>query len=672
MARNQLAGETSPYLLQHADNPVDWHPWGRAALDKAQAEGKPILLSIGYAACHWCHVMAHESFEIEATARLMNELFVNIKVDREERPDLDTIYQGALALLGEHGGWPLTMFCTPEGEPFWGGTYFPNEPRFGRPSFADVLRRVAQIFADEPHKVQKNARAILGRLGDMARPQGGGPVDRATLDLIAGRLAGEIDPVQGGLRGAPKFPQSTLLKQLWRAHKRRRDPATRQLVTLTLDRMAQGGIYDHLGGGFARYAVDGIWLVPHFEKMLYDNAQLIEIYTLVWQETRSPLYARRVAETAGWVLRDMLNPDAPGFCATVDADSEGEEGKYYVWREAEIDDLLGTDAAQFKRAYDVTPDGNWEGRTILTRHHAPELGNDAHEAALARCRAILLAARDKRVAPGRDDKVLADWNGLMIAALAEAGRSFANPAWLAASRNAYAFVVAHMQEDGRLGHSWRAGRLKHAGTLDDYAQMIRAALALYEAEGNDGDMEQAVAWVEQVDRHFRDGSGGGYFFTADDTDDVITRTKSAIDNPVPSGNGTMAEVLARLFYLTGEDRYRTQAEATIATFTGELNRNYLPYSTLLNAAELLLRALQVVVAGDRGDGVEPLLAPVYGASLPNRVLQVVGPGQTLPEGHPAWGKGMIDGAPAVYLCEGQVCSPPITDPVTLAAELAKR
>ncbi len=672
MTANALGQETSPYLLQHAGNPVHWRPWGRAALDEAQADNKPILLSVGYAACHWCHVMAHESFEDAATARVMNELFVNIKVDREERPDIDAIYQASLALLGQQGGWPLTMFCTPKGEPFWGGTYFPNDARYGRPQFTVVLREMARLFAQEPDDIAKNTAAILGALGDMSRPKVGGPVDGAMLDEIARHLAREVDAVEGGMHGAPKFPQPSLFKQLWRAYRRSRDVDQRDLVTVTLDRMAQGGIYDHLGGGFARYSVDDIWLAPHFEKMLYDNAQLIELYTMVWQETRSPLYEARVAETVDWVLREMINPDAPAFCATIDADSEGEEGRLYVWDEAEIDALLGSDAAAFKHAYDVTSAGNWEGKTILNRRMAPRLGDAQDEARLARCRIKLLAARERRVHPARDDKVLADWNGMMIAALAEAARCFDKPHWLAAARTAFDFVTAHMQTDGRLGHSWRKGQLKHAGTLDDYAHMMRAALALYEATGQAADLAQAMSWSEQVERHFRDGDKGGYFFTADDAQDLIARTKSAMDNATPSGNGTLAEVQARLFYLTGDDRMRARAQATIAAFSGELQRNFLPYSTLLNAAELLDNALQVVVAGPRGDGTDTLLRAVYGASLPNRVLQVVGPGEQLSEGHPATGKGMIDGAPAVYLCQGPVCSPPLTDPVSLAVELAKR
>ena len=672
MGKNALARETSPYLLQHANNAVDWHPWDRGALDKAQASNKPILLSVGYAACHWCHVMAHESFEDKTTASVMNKLFVNIKVDREERPDIDAVYQTSLTLLGQQGGWPLTMFCTPQGEPFWGGTYFPKDARFGRPPFIDVLREMARVFLEEPNAIAKNTTAILSALRDASRPKIGGPISSAAFDNFAQNLARRIDPTEGGMHGAPKFPQPSLFKQLWRAYCRNHDPNLRNLVTLTLDRMAQGGIYDHLGGGFARYSVDDLWLVPHFEKMLYDNAQLIELYTLVWQEMHSALYATRVDETVHWVIDKMTNSDASAFCATIDADSEGEEGKFYVWNENEIDTLLGAHTTQFKHTYDVTPIGNWEGKTILNRRKSPRLGTTEDEIFLAKCRAKLLTARDQRVSPARDDKVLADWNGMMITALVKAALCFNKAEWLSAARASFDFIVTHMQKNNRLGHSWRLGQLKHAGTLDDYAQMIRAALALYEAQGSSNDLAQAVAWADQIENHFRDFEAGGYFFTADDAHDLIARTKTAIDNATPSGNGAIAEAQAWLFYLTGEDQYRTRAQATIAAFSGELDRNSLPYATLLNASELLDNALQVIIVGTRGAEVDRLLRTIYSASLPNCVLQVVNPGDKLPDGHPANDKDMINGAPTAYLCQGPVCSAPHTDPNTLGAELAKR
>ncbi len=670
MSENLLGRETSPYLLQHKDNPVHWQPWGPEALARAKAENKPILLSIGYAACHWCHVMAHESFEDEFTAALMNELFINIKVDREERPDLDQIYQNALQLLGEQGGWPLTMFLTPDGAPFWGGTYFPPTARFGRPGFRDLLNAVASAYHGDPEKVQKNVSAIADALKRMAEPQGGGTLPADLTRKAAERLVQEVDPHWGGIGGAPKFPQVPIFQLLWRAGKATHNETLRNAVTLTLTRMAQGGIYDHLGGGFARYSVDAEWLVPHFEKMLYDNAALLELMTTVWQDTRAPLFEWRIRETVGWVLREMV-AEGGGFAASLDADSEGEEGKFYVWTEAEIDAALPAELAPtFKRAYDVTAEGNWEGKTILHRNRAPDLGDAESEAKLAEARRILFERRGGRVRPGWDDKVLADWNGLMIAALANAGAVFAEPSWIEAAERAFAFVRERMSEGDRLRHSWRLGRARHPATLDDYAEMSRAALALLEATSKRSYLEQARAWAAMLDRHFWDGANGGYFFTADDTADVIQRAKNANDHATPSGNGTMVEVLARLYFLTGEDRFRTQAEAIIAAFSGAILRSVFPFATLINATDFLRNATQIVLVGASGDpAVEELARQVYARSLPNRLVMRIAPEDRLPQSHPASGKGLVKGKAAAYICRGQTCSLPITEPAALMKAL---
>ena len=383
MDKNRLGEETSPYLLQHRDNPVHWQPWGEATLAAAKAADRPILLSIGYAACHWCHVMAHESFENPAIAARMNELFVNVKVDREERPDLDQVYQHALALMGEQGGWPLTMFLTPEGEPFWGGTYFPPEARWGRPGFPQLLEAISEAYRAKRDDVAKNVTALRDALQRLGQPEPGGALTRGRLDPIAERLLRETDQINGGIGTAPKFPQCGIFELLWRAWQRTRQPAYRDAVVKALDAMCQGGIYDHLGGGFARYSTDARWLVPHFEKMLYDNAELVDLLTLVWQETKNPLYRQRVEETLGWVEREMMTTGG-GFASSLDADSEHEEGKFYVWSKAEIDAVLGTRAALFNRHYDVTSEGNWEGRTILNRIASPELADDATEARIDR------------------------------------------------------------------------------------------------------------------------------------------------------------------------------------------------------------------------------------------------------------------------------------------------
>jgi uncharacterized protein YyaL (SSP411 family) len=647
MPENRLAGETSPYLLQHKDNPVDWYPWGEEAFAAARDGSKPILLSVGYAACHWCHVMAHECFEHPEIAALMNELFVNIKVDREERPDVDSLYQSALALIGQQGGWPLTMFLTPAAEPFWGGTYFPPEPRFGRPGFAEVLRSLEAAYREKPDSVSQNVAALKEALEKLSANQRGETLSVEANDQVARHVVREVDPFHGGIGQAPKFPQPAIMKLLWQAWKRTGQEPYRNAVELTLTRMCQGGIYDHLGGGFARYSVDERWLVPHFEKMLYDNAQMIDLLTWVWQEGGDPLFELRLRETVAWTLREMRAAKAPiaagtdpgaqpedafcgAFASTLDADSEGEEGRFYVWTADEVGDLLGEDAGPFAMAYEVGTHGNWEGMTILNRLRQPELGDAEAEAKLAAQRRILFEARAKRVWPGWDDKVLADWNGLMIAALARAAPVFDEPGWLAAAERAFDFVTTHMVENGRLRHSWRHGRLKHPATLDDYALLSDAALALYEATGAPSYLAQVEAWIETVKRHYLDSEGGGFFLTADDTTELIVRSKNALDNATPSGNGTLAAVLARLFYLTGKDGYRQDAEDLIAAFSGELTRNFFPFASLLNGNELLLQAVQVVVLG----------------------------------------KGARHGKPTAYVCRGMTCSLPITEPEELARALS--
>jgi len=446
--RNRLGEETSPYLLQHKDNPVDWWPWGPEALAAAKRNNKPILLSVGYAACHWCHVMAHESFEDESTARVMNELFINIKVDREERPDIDQIYMAALHHLGEHGGWPLTMFLTPAGEPIWGGTYFPKTSRYGKPAFVDVLREFARLFREEPAKIERNRTALMERLAAAARPADSATIGRAELDNAARQLGGLIDPVNGGTRGAPKFPQAALFEVLWRAGLRTGEARYFAAVEITLDHICEGGIYDHLGGGFARYSVDERWLVPHFEKMLYDNAQLLELLAIAYQRTAKDLYRRRAYETAGWLKREMTTEEG-AFSASLDADSEGEEGKFYVWSYDEVVRQLGIEDGEFfTRHYDVTPAGNFEGHNILNRLK-PLPRTDTDEARLAALREKLFSVRAPRVRPGLDDKVLADWNGLMIAALANAASMLDEPAWLENAMCAFDFVAGTMARGDR-------------------------------------------------------------------------------------------------------------------------------------------------------------------------------------------------------------------------------
>jgi uncharacterized protein YyaL (SSP411 family) len=661
---NRLGEATSPYLLQHSGNPVHWQPWDEAALAEARARDKPILLSIGYAACHWCHVMAHESFESPAIAALMNEHFINIKVDREERPDLDQLYQHALALLGQHGGWPLTMFLTPAGEPFWGGTYFPPEARYGRPGFPEVLETVARIWRDDRQRVTSNTTALkdaLARLATPARPQELSP---AFVTETARRLIQAFDTIHGGFAGAPKFPQGPLLHLLWRQGLASNDPAIRQAVLHTLANICQGGIYDHLGGGFARYSVDALWLVPHFEKMLYDNAQLITLLSDAWADTHNPLFAARVFETVRWLEREMLVEDA--FASSLDADSEGEEGRFYVWEAAEIDRLLGPDAHAFRLAYGVTDAGNWEGKTILNRLHQLTLGTPEQEAALRSSADVLLAARAQRVRPGRDDKVLADWNGLTIGALARSSAIFQEPAWLRRAEAAFAFVCRNMASGDRLAHSWRAGRRLELAFLDDYAQMAAAALALFEHTAKPEYLQRATQWIGRLDADYLDPAGGYYQVAATATD-VLVRPKNAQDGPTPAGNGVVVGVLARLHALTGKDEYRTRAEQVLEAFSGEARRNPAVHAALLSSYGLLVDPVQVVVMGATDDpALTQLRAIALGAPAPDLTVLTVPAGVGLSANHPAAGKELIDGRATAYVCAGRTCLPPVTAPDQLA------
>ena len=665
--RNRLAGETSPYLLQHQHNPVDWWPWGPEALAEAKRTGKPILLSVGYAACHWCHVMAHESFEDEGVAAVMNDLFVNIKVDREERPDIDQIYMSALHLIGEQGGWPLTMFLTPAGEPVWGGTYFPKTARYGRPAFTDVLREVARLFREEPDRIDQSRRSLIGRLADRARPEGKVVIGRAELDGIARRFASLIDRTNGGIRGAPKFPQCSVLELLWRAGQRTGEAGYFDLLELTLDRICQGGIYDHLGGGFSRYSVDDRWLVPHFEKMLYDNAQLLELLALAHARSGHPLFRTRAGETVAWLAREMTTPQG-AFCASLDADSEGEEGKFYVWSYDEIIRLLGIeDGAFFAKAYDVTPEGNFEGHNILNRlNELPRSMGPAKEGEerLAGLRQKLLAARAQRIRPGLDDKALADWNGLMIAALANAGALLDEPAWVAMAESAFAFIAAEMTRGDRLGHSWREGRLLFPGLASDFAAMIKAAVALNEATGERGYLEQALAWQRAFDRHYADAQSGGYLLTADDAEGLVVRPNSTLDDATPNPNALASQNLIRLAVLAGGDTWREAADRLFDGILPIAAENLFGHAALLNALDLRLRAAEIVIVGA---AAEPLVSAALELPFLGRIVLRAPTADALPTAHPARDKIAAGSGAAAFVCVGETCSLPVTEPAKLAA-----
>jgi uncharacterized protein len=670
---NRLAHETSPYLLQHKTNPVDWWPWGPAALSEAKRANKPILLSVGYAACHWCHVMAHESFEDEATARVMNALFVNIKVDREERPDIDQIYMSALHLLGERGGWPMTMFLTPDGEPFWGGTYFPRTSQYGRPGFTDVLRNVARIFHEEPQSVEQNRSALMARLAESARPEGKITIGRADLDRAAAQIGGMIDLTHGGLRGAPKFPQAMILEFLWRAGLRSGEARYFNAVEVTLEHICQGGIYDHLGGGFSRYSVDELWLVPHFEKMLYDNALLLELLGLAHQQSGRALFRMRARETVDWLTREMTTPEG-AFCASLDADSEGEEGKFYVWSLPEIEQVLGREDAAFLAArYDATSDGNFEGHNILNRlKDLPRSKGDLQsvdEERLAPLRQKLLAARGRRVRPGLDDKVLADWNGLMIAGLVNAGVTFDEPSWLQIAARAFLFVDGKMGRGDRLGHSWRDGRLLFPGLASDHANMIRAALALHEATGEAGYLERALAWQAALDRHYANPDTGGYYLTANDAEGLVVRPNSTADEATPNPNAIAAQNLVRLALYTGRDAWRAQADKLFEGLLPIANENLFMHVALLNALDLRLRAAEIVVVGS-GPQASTLLGAALQSPFLDRVLLRAATPAALPEWHPAQDKIRAASGVAAFVCVGETCSLPVASREQLSQTLA--
>jgi uncharacterized protein YyaL (SSP411 family) len=665
---NRLAHETSPYLLQHKHNPVDWRPWGPEALAEAKAASKPILLSVGYAACHWCHVMAHESFEDAATARVMNELFVNIKVDREERPDIDQIYMQALHHLGEQGGWPLTMFLTPAGEPVWGGTYFPPTSRYGRPAFTDVLREVARMFREEPGKIEQNRAALMARLAEVARHPHRVTIGRQELDQVGQQLGTAMDPVNGGLRGAPKFPQCAMFEALWRAGLRTGEGRFFSIVDLSLTKISEGGIYDHLGGGYSRYSVDDKWLVPHFEKMLYDNAQLLDLLALAWGRTGKMLYRERAEETVGWLTREMTSGEG-AFYSSLDADSEGEEGKFYVWSLAEVESVLGAEnAAIFAQHYDVTADGNFEGHNILNRLRDLPRSMEI-DAAIPMLRSMLHQTRESRIRPGLDDKVLADWNGLMIAALVNGGNAFWKPDWIALAARAFEFVQRNMTRGERLGHSWRKGRLLYPGLASDFVFMIRAVLSLYEVMGDRHYLDQALAWQTALDRHYANPETGTYFLTADDAEGLVIRPASTSDDATPNPNGIAAQNLIRLAAFTGEHTFREKADRLIAGVLSLGGDNLFMHVSVLNAIDMRLNLAEIVVIGE-GDAADALVAAALALPYVNRAVIRAPSADALPASHPAQDKLKAASAPAAFICIGETCSLPVTNPDALVTVFA--
>jgi uncharacterized protein len=670
---NLLARETSPYLLQHATNPVHWRAWGAAALEEARALNKPILLSIGYAACHWCHVMAHESFENEATAALMNKLFVNVKIDREERPDIDHIYMSALHAMGQQGGWPLTMFITPDGAPFWGGTYFPPEPRYGRPSFQQILEAVDNAWREKRESVDNNTRALGEHLAALSAAAPGAVITAPERAQYAGALLRQIDRTHSGIGDAPKFPNAPIFRFFWQEHCRTGGREAGDAVKDLLVALCQGGIYDHLGGGFARYSTDAEWHVPHFEKMLYDNAQILELLAFAQAAAPLPLFAQRARETVEWLLREMrAGEDGVGgfaFAAAQDADQEGEEGLFYTWTTQEIRDALGSDAETFMRAYDVREGGNWEGRNVLRRIGPPE--DAVTEVALARSREKLFALRENREKPARDDKILVDWNGLMIRALARASVVFDAPEWLEAAQHAWRVVNTVARDDeGRLAHAWRA-RVSAVGQLDDYASFGLAAVALFETTGARAYLDDACKLAKKMRELFGDADGS-LFQTAFDAIDVpVARPRNARDNATPAGVGMAADLFARLYHLTGEPEWREACDRLIRAFSGAGAALALS-PTLLAANDLLERAPVVVVAGTAEQGATPLLRVALSSPDPAVCVLRAAFGEEWSETSPAHGRVIVEGRAAAYVCRDMVCGLPTTSAEELALSLAAK
>ena len=683
---NALANETSPYLLQHADNPVDWQPWGPEALERARRDDKPILLSIGYSACHWCHVMAHESFEDEDTARLMNELYVNIKIDREERPDIDKIYQTAHQLLARRtGGWPLTVMLTPDDHaPFFAGTYFPDAPRHGMPSFRQVLAGVSQLYRERRDDIRRQNASLIEALASLdpgtGAEAGETPSSDAALRTARAALMQSYDPRHGGFGDAPKFPHPTNIERLMRDYAARPTSADGAAglaaATFTFRKMCGGGLYDHVGGGFCRYSVDAMWMIPHFEKMLYDNGPLLWVAAELHQVSGDAVFARVARETAAWVMREMQSPEG-GFYSTLDADSEGEEGKFYVWTPDEVRSLVSEDEyAALASRFGLDRAPNFEG-SHWHLHAFREVSDAARDIGAAetetaeridRALAKLFEARSHRIRPGRDDKVLTSWNGLMIKGMATAGRILGAPEFVASAERAVEFIRDTMWSDGRLYATYKDGRARFNGYLDDYASLADGLLALLASRWSARDLELAVALADAMLEHFEDRENGGFFFTADDHERLIHRPKPMTDDSLPSGNGVAATVLGRLGHLLGDTRYLKSAERVLRAARDGLERFPHAHTALLVALEEFLDPPEIVVIRAEPGELESWRARASAGYAPRRVVMAI-PNDA--SGLPALlAERAPRGSPVAYVCEGHVCDAPITEFDAFHARLA--
>ncbi len=663
---NRLVQESSPYLQQHADNPVEWYPWGEEALQKARREDKPIFLSIGYSACHWCHVMARESFEDQATAEILNRHFVSVKVDREERPDLDRIYMSAVQAMTGSGGWPMSVFLTPDGKPFYAGTYFPPRPRYSMPSFQQVLTTIADAWQNRREELLEGSDRVVASIErQMAARATERELEPRTLTQAFRNLRRDFDDAHGGWNGAPKFPQPMAIEFLLRLHHATGEPDTLGMATGALDAMARGGIYDQLGGGFHRYAVDERWLVPHFEKMLYDNAQLARVYLHGWQVTDEPLFRAIVEETLDYVVREMLDPDG-GFYATQSAESEGEEGRFFVWTMDQVRDTLNEEADAFMAAYGVEPGGNWEGKTILTFS-----GTWEERQALTKARQRLFEAREERVRPERDEKILTSWNGLMLAAFAEAGRALERDDYVQVARRNASFLLEELRaDDGHLLHTWRDGEAKVRGYLEDYANLIDGLLALYQTTFEPRWYQAARALAERILAHFR-APEGGFFDTSDAHEELITRPRSLQDNATPSGNAMAALGLLHLSQLAVEPRYAEEARRSLRQIQGMVGRYPLGFGQWLSALEYALtETREIAIVGDPQETeVQALLEICADGFQPHRVLAVGDAGEMENPVPLLRDRPRVDGQATAYVCVDFTCRRPVTEPEALRDQL---
>ena len=680
---NRLADETSPYLLQHAHNPVDWYPWGEEALQRARDEQKPIFLSVGYSACHWCHVMERESFENEAIAKLMNEHFVNVKVDREERPDIDEIYMKAVQMMTGSGGWPMSVFLTPELEPYYGGTYFPPFQKYGRPGFADVLLSLAKAWEEKREQVVQQGAKLREHIAKEGEVDTRGKVGAEMLDRSFEALRERFDPTWGGFGDAPKFPHASDLRVMLRHWIRTGKPEALQMVTFTLDKMAGGGIHDQLGGGFHRYSTDEKWLIPHFEKMLYDNALLVPAYLEAYLATGDTRHAEVARDCCEWVLREMISAEG-AFASTQDADTEGEEGKFFVWTPEELEAVLGKKLARVAQEYwDVTDDGNFEhGTSALWRPRAAEevaaelkLDPSTLAEQVAEARSRLFEAREKRVKPGWDDKVLVAWNGLMLSAMSQAAQVLEEPRFLEAARRAAGVVLDQMtQPDGRLVATMRGGKAHLDGCLDDYAFLIQGLCDLYETDFDQRWLREALRLTEVLEEQFHDGKHGGYFTTGKDHEELIARLKNPHDGALPSGNAVHALNLLRLAEWTTSSELRERASSTIEALGGLIGRYPAAFSQLMIAFDFQHSSpREIVLAGTPGEeSFETLARTVRQSFTPQRVVTHAAPDGSSSELLPLTeGREAGPGVALAYVCRSFACREPIADPTELLGELTE-